>query len=159
MTQNTPNQIAHTIQRLLQWLNNEYPDIDSLTIEYDGCGDSGQIEDIALFHSARSGAAASRQDALERELPVEIYGTQSQTYDKEAKQWIKSSPQPTTVERALDELGWDLAYSSHPGFEINEGGYGTIEARLNRCAGQPAVTLRHNERYTEITSTEQEFEF
>ena len=56
--------------------------------EYEGYGDSGNVEDIAL---QPSGVA----------LPPELSGQ-------------------------LEDFAWALAYQQHPGFENNDGGYGTL---------------------------------
>lgn len=44
---------------------------------------------------------------------------------------------------ALDGFVWDMAYSLHPGFENNEGGYGTLEWDM----ASDKIDLSHSDRY------------
>lgn len=54
--------------------------------------------------------------------------------------------------RRLDEFIWSLAYSNHPGFEINEGGFGEFFWRIT----DDHIDLTHNERMISVETTHHE---
>ena len=45
------------------------------------------------------------------------------------------------------DFAWSLAYHHHPGFENNEGGYGTLTWDLRN----DSITLNHADRYVECS--------
>lgn len=81
--------------------------VTSLTIQYDGYGDSGNVEDLT---------AEPNDITLPDDLDLDIR-----------------------------EFGWLLAYHQHPGFEINEGGYGTLEWDI----AADTINLDHADRVIE----------
>lgn len=54
--------------------------------------------------------------------------------------------------KALNEFGWDRAYSLHPGFENNEGGNGEITWDI----ATDTMSLTHNDCVMEYDTTEHE---
>lgn len=68
------------------------------------------------------------------------------------------TPTPTTIRLAYDlnlrveVFGWDFAYALNPGFENNEGGYGSIEWNL----GTDKINVCHSNRYVESDTTDYE---
>jgi len=80
-----------------------------VTAEYEGYGDSGNVEDINL---------QPRGSAL-----------------------------PSELSNQLDEFAWGFAYQQHPGFENNDGGYGTLTWDLTN----DSIDLDHADRYVEST--------
>ena len=52
----------------------------------------------------------------------------------------------------LDAFGWDQAYSLHPGFENNEGGYG----ELNWDIAEDRIDLTHHDRFVDYDTTTHE---
>ncbi|WP_299628567.1 DUF6878 family protein [uncultured Tateyamaria sp.] len=77
--------------------------------EYEGYGDSGNVEDITL-------------------QPNEM------TLDED-------------LNRKLEDFAWSVAYNQHPGFENNEGGYGTLTWDIIA----DSITLDHADRYVECS--------
>lgn len=77
-------------------------------IHYEGSGDSGQIEDIS-YH------CNSDTSTPPEELKAAL-----------AEAGYQAGPAGVIIDDALDCLGWDVAYGTNPGFEINDGGCGTI---------------------------------
>ena len=61
--------------------------------------------------------------------------------------------QPNGIEIAgdlstkLEDFAWSFAYEHHPGFENNEGGYGTLTWDIS----VDSITLDHADRYVEST--------
>lgn len=83
--------------------------ITEVTAEYEGYGDSGNVEDITVQPNG-----------------IEIAGDLS---------------------TKLEDFAWSFAYEHHPGFENNEGGYGTLTWDISA----DSITLDHAERYVEST--------
>jgi hypothetical protein len=88
--------------------------ISEITAEYEGYGDSGNVEDVTV-------------------QPAEV-----------------KLPEPLATE--VGDFAWSLAYHHHPGFENNEGGYGTLTWDLRN----DSITLDHSNRYIETDTTEHE---
>lgn len=64
------------------------------------------------------------------------------------------APRNVSADELLSDLGWDLAYGTNPGFEINEGGYGTITVAVSDLdPNEISVTLSHSERYVQTIDT------
>ena len=51
------------------------------------------------------------------------------------------------LRRRVEDFGWDFAYALSPGFENNEGGYGTLTWDLRN----DSITLNHADRYVECS--------
>jgi hypothetical protein len=110
--------------------------IHRITVDYDGSGDSGQIDSIEAWDAAneRIPLPSIRKVQLAPENPghpVDDIG----------------------LETAVEELAWDYLYDNHDGWENNDGAFGTfvfdVPART--------ITLEHNERYTELNTSTHEF--
>src|SRR5262245_17777905 len=97
--------------------------IATVTIEYDGEGDSGQIEDILGFD------AKDNRVALNEPVGLALYrGKQATAY--------------ASLYEALDDFAWLLLAHFHDGFVDNEGGFGTIHIDV----AQKTVLLDHSDR-------------
>ena len=116
-------------------------------VEYDGCGDSGDIQEVrALKKGPRSG----------KEQPANLDG-QSLTverfesvYDAERREWDRKPCQATvTLKEALSDFALDFLSFLGIDWYNNEGGYGTVV--LSVADGQ--VKAEHNYR---IESSEYE---
>ena len=109
--------------------------IHRVTVEYDGSGDSGQIEDVAAWNAAneRIPFPTDRKIQLVSENPDHSLPEQN-------------------FEEAVEHLCWDYL-EIYTGWENNDGAFGTfvfdVPART--------VTLEHNERYTDVNTTSHEF--
>ena len=79
--------------------------ITEVSAEYEGYGDSGNVEDITLQPSGTA-------------LLSELSGQ-------------------------LEDFAWALAYQQHPGFENNDGGYGTLTWDLLK----DSINLDHADRF------------
>ncbi|MBV8399570.1 MAG: hypothetical protein JOZ17_12635 [Acetobacteraceae bacterium] len=109
--------------------------IHRVTVDYDGSGASGQIENIEAWNAAdeRIPLPTDRIIPLASENPHHSFPEQN-------------------LEAAVEHLCWDYL-EIHYGWENNDGAFGTfifdVPARL--------ITLEHNERYTELNTTGHEF--
>jgi len=83
--------------------------ITQVTAEYEGYGDSGNIEDVTV-------------------QPVGI-------------------GLPDDLSTKVGDFAWAVAYDQHPGFENNEGGYGTLTWDIVA----DSITLDHADRYVECS--------
>ncbi|WBO59404.1 MULTISPECIES: DUF6878 family protein [unclassified Acidocella] len=111
--------------------------ITAVIVNFDGYGDSGQIEDI----TAQSGDVAV-------ELPderIEIFRPGWDSPDIER--------QTHTVREAIEALSYDFLVQTHCGWENNDGAYGDFT--FDVTAG--SITLDYNERYTATENYSHEF--
>jgi hypothetical protein len=110
--------------------------VHRVTVDYDGSGDSGQIESIEAWN------AVSEKIPLPSLRKVQLA---SENPDSPVAQ--------TGLEAAVELLAWDYLYDNHCGWENNDGAFGTfvfdVPART--------ITLEHNERYTDLNTTTHEF--
>lgn len=105
----------------------------SLTeVEYDGAGDSGQIESIRAYNEGS-------QEIPLKSHPISIgEGDDVESYD--------------SLEEFIDIFAWDVLGVHHDGFVNNDGGYGTLT--INVADG--TITLNHKDRFIDVTVTETE---
>jgi hypothetical protein len=103
--------------------------IAKVTVEFDGYGDSGQIESVE----------ATGADGLVRELPaISLIHRRAQ--------WGEAEPrcEEMTATETIERLAYDLLGDAHPGWEINDGAYGSFTFDV---AGE-TLTLDCNLRFT-----------
>ena len=100
----------------------------TVSIEYDGEGDSGQIETI-LPQNARGKPAKLRGSVV-----LDLHG---------------QAKQHTSLEEALDAFAWAVLRAYHDGFENNGGGFGTIDIDVPKGT----VTIDHNDRIVEVCNS------
>lgn len=109
--------------------------IHRVTVDYDGSGDSGQIENVEAWNAAndRIPFPSGIKIPLEAENPAYPLSEQN-------------------LEAAIETLAW-VYLEIYSGWENNDGAFGTfvfdVPART--------VTLEHNERYTEVNTTSHQF--
>jgi hypothetical protein len=96
-----------------------------VTVDFDGYGDSGQIEDIA-FKSGEENLPAHAGEAV---LQVASYGQEP-------------GPRTFDVRSAIELLVYELLEDDHGGWELNEGSFGTFTFDV----AEGAITLDYNER-------------
>lgn len=104
--------------------------IARVTVEFDGCGDSGQIESVE----------AVGMDGAPCALPATSLSIRKAV-------WGNPDPQhhDMTVSDAVETFAYDLLGDTHQGWEINDGAYGTFV--FDVAAG--AITLDCNLRFTD----------
>ena len=112
--------------------------IATVVVEFDGYGDSGQIEDIV----------ARRADGDVIEPPTVDIEIASPTWDGAA---IECRTLP--LAEALETLVYDFLRETHPGWENNDGVYGEFTLDV----ASRSIGLDHNSRYTEVETSAHEW--
>jgi hypothetical protein len=99
-----------------------------VTVGFDGCGDSGQIDGIMAY-----------DDTGIVELPdVKLPSIEIEAADPEA------APRDMSITDVIESLAYDLLADEHAGWENNDGAYG--EFRFDTA--DRSITLGYNERFT-----------
>ena len=105
--------------------------IATVVIEFEGSGDSGQMEK----------PCARTADETIVDLP-------SQTVELEQVNWSHGlQKEPMAIAEAVEIMAWRLLGDSHCGWENDDGGYGEFTFDV----ASREITLEYNERYTETT--------
>lgn len=102
--------------------------VATVIADYDGEGDSGQIERIML----RDGAGAPV--TADRPLTLAL---------------ASGSRQYASLAEAVDAFAWDVLAVYHAGFENNDGGFGMLEIQV----AERTVRIDHNDRIIEVSNT------
>lgn len=152
------DEAANGLRRIFIYLQSLNPGLAGITIGYEGSGDSGQIEDTDFLW------AADHQEqpivGADEPLPDEIACGKART----PGHWVSGQgyittgqPVNLTAMELMDDLAWNLAYGKNPGFEINEGGYGTIKIEASPDdSDRVLVNLSHSERIMETNDYQYE---
>ena len=121
--------------------------VSSIEVTFDGCGDSGQINDITY------------KDHRDKELPAPkllVKGSVTSEYHEwndKKKEFVMVGGGEASVHKIVEQICYDKLAASHGGWEINGGSYGTFHFDvLNR-----KVNLEFNERIEEVNSSEESF--
>jgi hypothetical protein len=109
--------------------------IHRVTVEYDGSGDSGQIENVEASDAA--GKSISLPD-------TGIHLVSGHPEHPGAER---------TLEQAIENVAWDYLDDLYCGWENNDGAFG----RFVFDVPARTLTLEHNERYTEVHTSAHEF--
>ena len=80
----------------------------------------------------------------------EGYGDSGNVEDVTVRTAEVNLPEPLVTE--VGDFAWSLAYHHHPGFENNEGGYGTLTWDI----ATDSITLDHADRYVECSHSHDE---
>ncbi len=108
--------------------------IVELVVNFDGYGDSGQIESID-----------ARDANGEIAMPETLVGYASPTHGEDA-QTVDHQAMP--LAEAVETLCYDLLRQTHAGWENNDGAFGDFTFDV----AARAISLDHNDRYTAIES-------
>lgn len=106
--------------------------ITMITIEFDGYGDEGQVEDALAY-------AGDTQIAMPNDQ-IEIIDAKWGVLDVER--------QMVTVGEAVEAMAWAILGRLHGGWQDGEGAFGEFEFDV----ATRTITLDFNERYTETTN-------
>lgn len=110
--------------------------ITAVVVNFDGYGDSGQIESIDARDA--EGEVALPESTIEIGSPGEGDATQHVAMP---------------VREAIEELAYDLLRDTHAGWENNDGAFGEFTFDV----AARTISLDHNERYTAIESYSHEW--
>ena len=110
--------------------------ISRVTVEYDGCGDSGQIENVDAWNASNE------------KIPFPTDPKIRLASDIPDRPFVEIS-----LETAVEELAWDHLEEMFPGWEIDDGALGTF---VFDVAGH-AITLEHRARFTDVDISTHQF--
>jgi len=116
--------------------------VASVTAAYDGQGDSGQIDSITAFDSDNYVLNLGKiQTSIQKS---------TQVWDSENRGWkeIPSAGTKTLIE-ALDDIFYGALEKQQPGWENNDGAFGTFIVDVPT----QTITWEHNSRFTEYDTT------
>lgn len=123
--------------------------IQKIEVTFDGCGDSGQIEDVTCF----------TKDNLDVDLKTIKVGKvkfiRGYYYNGEGTMTPVTEIRESNFEEVIEDICYNMLEKSHGGWEINEGSYGTFT--FDFTTGK--VHLEYNERVTSVETSELEFDF
>jgi hypothetical protein len=153
---------AAGLRTLFLYLRAQNPELQYIEIEYDGSGDSGNVESIFYGGNKTSDCVAPFSVEISDDQPLPDEAAQGRTHQLGKWQpyggWVTTGERVNaTAEQLISDLGWDLAYGRNPGFEINEGAYGRIVITADE--EDPSVvriSLSHSERIIETNDYEYE---
>ncbi len=112
--------------------------IQTVVIEFDGCGDSGQLENITGLDAENAEIPLPEENIEIREVQFE-------------------GPSISVVKRAvrdvLETLAYDFLEQTHDGWENGDGAHGEFTFDV----ATRSITLDYNERFTDSTNYQHEF--
>lgn len=111
--------------------------ITGVEVTFDGYGDSGQIEGIAIIGLDGPTLEPPAGEVEMRQVLHDGSGVTSEIMD---------------LPRAIEHICYDLLSSHHSGWENNDGAYGDFVFDV----GANAITYTHNSRYTEVDTSSYE---
>jgi hypothetical protein len=117
-------------------------EITSVEVEFNGCGDSGQIEDTRFY---RGKAKVSDNDKTGDSLVEGAVIRENSTWDADKNEWIHHAKTPT-IKELIEHICYDLLEANHGGWEINEGSYGEFVFNV----GDTEIELQFNERIESV---------
>lgn len=104
--------------------------ISTVTINFDGYGDSGSFEEPLAFGA----------DNNEMPLPTDAICVKTPVFDTGA-----ITEDATTAREFIESLATDFLEETHSGWEDGEGAYGEFRFSL----AERTITLEYNERYVD----------
>jgi hypothetical protein len=113
--------------------------IHTLTVEFDGYGDSGQIESIEAFDSASQ--------------PVELPDKRQLQLMSPKYEGLRLDPQDAGLHQAIEMLIYEYLEAAFMGWEDGEGSYGTFVFSVP----ERAVTLEHHQRFVDVDTSVHNF--
>lgn len=108
--------------------------VNSFTIEFEGAGDSGQIDTI-LFYDSGDELLVIPEDTI-----TWVYSQYGDT---------KPIEQQVTLHKAVEDLGYQMLDESGHDWYNNAGGYGNINVKIEGQNGKPYVDMDMNIRIEE----------
>ena len=135
---------AQLIASIAEALEASVPLFKELYVGYEGSGDQGEDCDISVE------LERGYEPTMKTSWGTPCW-TDEQNEEFRAREKAAYDLLPSDLISWMDEICWSLAYQQHPGFEIDDGGFGTITVKRDE-AGVMKVSLEHTDR---IESTEE----
>lgn len=116
--------------------------VSKVLVDFDGSGDSGSVGDIS-YKPARGKETFGKSEIVDT--------------PHEASEWTDEGRKRVVRDYTYDELVEEVCYgilgSEHPGWEINEGSFGTFEIDV----AKDSVSLTFNQRVETYETSEEEY--
>ena len=122
-------------------------EIATISATFDGCGDSGQINDVEYFNSKGKNVKTPVGQVPNSRLEAGHY------WNEKTKKLEELPARLGCIEELVHEICYDKLASKHMGWEINEGSYGTFEFDVSNRK----ISLEFNERVESVNTTEEIF--
>jgi hypothetical protein len=129
--------------------------IKTVVVEFDGSGDSGQIESVVLSRYSYDKMGDKDEKDVDKLLEEVFVGAKISNgvqYTPEGGK-LCVSESDTTLEEVISGICYNLMDIEHPGWENNEGGYGEFVFDLEK----DTIFYTHNERITDYNTTEHKY--
>ena len=121
--------------------------IVSISVDFDGCGDSGQINDIEYYD--KNSKKISQPSGKIKGSKI----SNGSTWDDKRKEFVDLPPSEATFNQLVEQICYDRLGAHHAGWEINEGSYGTfVFDVVNR-----KIDLEFNERVESVRTSSESF--
>lgn len=117
--------------------------ITKVTVEFDGYGDSGQIQSIT-FQAGASAAELPRTSVTIHDVSHLRRGDHEETVEK-----VEQQP----VAEAIEGLCYGYLEEHHGGWEIDDGSFGRFEFNV----ADRAISLEFNGRFSDVVTELDEF--
>jgi hypothetical protein len=118
--------------------------VDRAELEFDGCGDSGQIERVTFFRAG---------DATPLDLDQEKVQITRISHSYVDGKHVDNIEESTGVaEDLFEEIAYHILEVKHPGWEINEGSFGVVIINADGSG-----KMQYNERIESIEYSEDTF--
>ena len=124
--------------------------VSTIEVDFEGCGDSGQIEAVDYTDANGKGIDEAYLDK------VIVKGSEKTSYhqwDEKKKEMVLTEAREGNIREIIEEICYDKLGASHGGWEINEGSYGTFYFDVSTRK----VRLEYNERIEEVRTSEESF--
>jgi hypothetical protein len=124
--------------------------VSTIEVDFEGCGDSGQIEAVDYTDANGKGIDEAYLDK------VIVKGSAKTSYhkwDEKKKEMVLTEAREGNIREIIEEICYDKLGASHGGWEINEGSYGTFYFDVSTRK----VRLEYNERIEEVRTSEENF--
>ena len=139
------SRISHNKKLIFNIL--EQNKVKSITVSFDGGGDSGQVDNITIKPSSKKTLLIEPVVGFKCLRHVEYKnGERTPVYHDD------NDPE-MNIEFVLNAICYDLLERSHSGWEINDGSFGDFIFDVKT----KSIKLMHNERYTDVRYTESKF--
>lgn len=121
--------------------------IVSINVDFDGCGDSGQISSIEYYDHREKGLPEPSGRIKGSKLPAGHH------WNNKTNNFEELPEREAGFNELVEQICYDRLGAHHGGWEINEGSYGTFTFDvLNH-----KIELEFNERVESVRSTSETF--
>jgi hypothetical protein len=125
--------------------------VREVIVDFDGAGDSGQINDVLYKKNVgkKEGVSDDTLDNLDIEGAEVVHSTK---WDKDKDKWVDVM-KPATLRDLIEQLCYDLLEANHGGWEINEGSFGEFHLIVK----DNTIELTYNQRVESIETEEETY--